>query len=149
MSLSVQRGGTLLTVSTRKTIPIIHKFCVQKLLMVTFPSYFFIFITDFQFTIIISYALLTNNSLISFDHPLCNLKHITSDYLSAKRFKMFSFLLYNWSIKQPSYPRYFYLLVFPCFHSFHGLHFPLKLTSLLTSSVHHLVSLCLAVPFVH
>ena len=42
-----------------------------------FPSYVLIFIIEFQYTIIICYALLINNILISFDHPICNLRRIT------------------------------------------------------------------------
>ena len=60
----------------RQTIPIPCKRFVQKLLMITFPSYFLILITDSLYTIM-SYELLTNNMLITFDHSLCNLKHIT------------------------------------------------------------------------
>ena len=50
-----------------ETIPVPCKLCVQKLFMINFPS-------TFLFSSI--KILLTNNTLISFDHPLCNLKHI-------------------------------------------------------------------------
>ena len=50
-----------------ETIPVPCKLCVQKLFMINFPS-------SFLFSSI--KILLTNNILISFDHPLCNLKHI-------------------------------------------------------------------------
>ena len=50
-----------------------------------------IFITDYQYNII-SYALLTNNTLISFVRPLCSLKHITFLITSShKVFRSFPF----------------------------------------------------------
>ena len=78
MSLSIKRG-TPLTICLRQSISIPGKLCAQKLPKLTFPRYFLIFITDCQYTILctISYEQLTNNIFISFNHPLCNLKHIT------------------------------------------------------------------------
>ena len=52
-----------------QTIPVPCKLCVQKLFMINFPSSFLFFSSSIK-------ILLTNNILISFDHPLCNLKHI-------------------------------------------------------------------------
>ena len=48
----------------RQIIPIPCKPSVKKLPMITFPSYFFIFIFDCQYIIIICYALLTCNILL-------------------------------------------------------------------------------------
>ena len=59
----------------RKNIPISCK--RSKLIMLTFSSYLLMFVTICQRTIIIPYALPTNDLLISFDHPLYSLKHIT------------------------------------------------------------------------
>ena len=39
-------------------------------------NYFFKSFTAYQHTIIVAYALLANNILISFDRPLCNIKLI-------------------------------------------------------------------------
>ena len=80
-----------------QTIPVSCKLCVQKLLMITFPSSFLFFIIYWQYTII-SYAMVTNNILISFDHPPWNLKHITLLNLFLSAFyiwpgKRFSLLL--------------------------------------------------------
>ena len=60
----------------RQTIPIPSKVYIKKLLMITFPSSFLIFITYCQNARIISCVLFTNNILINFDHTLWNLKHI-------------------------------------------------------------------------
>ena len=88
MSSSIKRG-TPLTISTRDTLLLPHaKLCVQKHLLVTFPSYFLIFITDCQY--IISYAPLTN-ILVRFDHLLCNLKRTT--FLSSCRITFSNLLL--------------------------------------------------------
>ena len=43
----------------------------------SFSKLFSIFIIECKYTIIISHALITNNIVISFDHPLCNFKHVT------------------------------------------------------------------------
>ena len=48
----------------RRIIPIPCKPSVKKLPMITFPSYFLIFIFDCQYIIIICYALLTYNILL-------------------------------------------------------------------------------------
>ena len=61
----------------KQIIPIPVKLCFWKLFMITFQSYFLIFITDCQHINIIFYALHTNNNLICFDHALSNLKQIT------------------------------------------------------------------------
>ena len=71
--------------------------------------------------------LLTNNIMISFDHPLCNLKNIafliTPLHNVFKSFP-FCFLYLAWqTIFFAS--RYFSLLVFPSFHSFHSFCFSL------------------------
>ena len=60
----------------RQAIRIPCKFCVQKLLVITIPSCFLIFITYCHYAII-SYVSLTNYMLTDFRHPLCILKHIT------------------------------------------------------------------------
>ena len=45
---------------------ITSKLCLQKLLVVIFPSYFFIFFTEWQYTTTISSTLVIINILISF-----------------------------------------------------------------------------------
>ena len=71
--LVYQAMYTAKCICMRKTIPILCKLCVQKLLIITFPRYF-MFITDFQQHH--HYIALIFNILISFCHPLCYLKHI-------------------------------------------------------------------------
>ena len=66
-----------------QTIPISYNFCIQKYFL-AFSSYFLTFITDFKHTIIISYALLTNNTLINLNHPLWNLKPVTFFIISLQ-----------------------------------------------------------------
>ena len=85
--------------------------------MITFPSYFLVFTSDCQHSNIISYELLTNNILISFDYPLRNLKHITalfipphSIYKSSPFY--FIFALINRPLAFFFASRYFSLLVF-------------------------------------
>ena len=60
----------------RQTICIPCRLFDQKLLVITFPNYILISVTDLQQTIIMYCELLTTNSVICFDHPLCNLKHV-------------------------------------------------------------------------
>ena len=114
-------------ISLRQTIPVPCKHCVQKLLMITFPSSFIFFITCWQYSITISYAMLTNNILISFDHPLCNLKHIAFLIIPlhnvSKSFPL-CFLHLAWQAVFFA-SRYFSLHMFPCFHSFHSFCFSL------------------------
>ena len=74
-TFAIQRG-TLVTVSGLKELFLHHTDSVQKLLTITFPSYFRIFITDCQQKIPISYALLTNNILIIFDLVFGSIKYI-------------------------------------------------------------------------
>ena len=125
------------------------KICIQKLLMITFPGNFLIFICDCRHTIIISYALLTNNTLTSFDHTICNHKRITFLIICLHSVSMslpfyFTFGLVNMS---PSYSsRYFSLLMLACFYLFYSLGF---LPALLLTSFHHHGSICLARSFVH
>ena len=95
--------------------------------MITFPSSFIFFITCWQYSITISYAMLTNNILISFDHPLCNLKHIAFLIIPlhnvSKSFPL-CFLHLAWQAVFFA-SRYFSLHMFPCFHSFHSFCFSL------------------------
>ena len=66
-----------------QTIPVPCKLCVEKLFMIVFQS-------SFLFSSI--KILLSNNILISFDHPLCNLKHIAFVIISLYNvFKSFPF----------------------------------------------------------
>ena len=86
--------------------------------MINFPS-------SFLFSSI--KILLTNNILISFDHPLCNLKHIAFLIIPLHNFfKSFSFCFLHLAWQTVSFAsRYYSLLVFPCFHSFHSFCFSL------------------------
>ena len=56
MSLSIKGGMPLTVLFLRQSFLIPYKLCLQKLIVITFPSYFFIFITACQYTITISYA---------------------------------------------------------------------------------------------
>ena len=89
----------------------------SKLLIITFPSYFLVVTTDCQHSNIISYELLTNNILISFGHPLRNLKHITPLFIPPRSiYKSFPFCFILDLINSPQAfcfdSRYFSLLVF-------------------------------------
>ena len=95
---------------------------------------------DWQHTIIL-YALLTNNTLISFDHALCK----TSNFWSSLRISSLNLFLsaLHFALKTSLVAfclafRYFSLLWFPCFHSLNRLCFSV---ALLTSSFYHHVSL--------
>ena len=87
--------------------------------------------SDCQYTFIISYVLLSNNILISFDRSLCSLKHITFLIILLCSISKSSHFCFFFGLVNSL--RYFSLLVFPCFHSFHP---------------HH-VSLCYSGHFVH
>ena len=79
-----------------QTIPVPCKLCVQKLFMINFPS-------SFLFSSI--KILLTNNILISFDHPLCNLKHIAFLIIPLHNiFKSFPFCFLHLAWKTVSLP---------------------------------------------
>ena len=71
--------------------------------------------------------LLTNNIMISFDHPLCNLKNIAFLITPLHNaLKSFPFCLLHLAWQTIFFAsRYFSLLVFPCFHSFHSFCFSL------------------------
>ena len=77
------KGSTPLTGSAQDRHFLSQANSVIKKLSELFRVYFFIFITDWQHTIIITKALLTNDITISFDHPLYNLfaMHHISGYL--------------------------------------------------------------------
>ena len=110
MSLSIEQG-MLVIVSANYC-------CPMQTLWQLFQSLFF------SSLIII---LLTSNILISFEHPLCNLKNIA--FLIIPPHNVFNsfpffFLYLAWqTILFAS--RYFSLLMFPCFHSFHSFYFSL------------------------
>ena len=83
------------------------------------------------------FGLLTNNILITFDHPLCSLKH----FLFLISLRLIS--------ANPSVSlclKVLFPLGFSCFHSFKCLHFSL---TLYLTSFHCHVSLCLTESFVH
>ena len=101
-------------------------------LMITFPSHFLILITDCQQNII-SYALLTNNDLISLGHPLSKSFPSVLHMVRSTAFLAFFYASRN-----------LFLLVFPCLY-FNSLGF--SLTILLNSRIGH-VSLRLVRPFV-
>ena len=95
--------------------------------MIILPNYFVVFVTACQLTIIISCTLLANNILISFDHPLSNLKHSAFLIISLNNVpKSFPFCFLRLAWQTASFAsRYFSLLMFPCFHSFHSFCFSL------------------------
>ena len=79
--------------------------------MITFPNYFLILASYCQHSIIVPNALFSNNTLINFDHLLCNLTHQNAqNYFS---------LFQIWPSQQPPQPFSFFLTTFPClFFSF-------------------------------
>ena len=129
----------------KQTIHIPCKLFVQKFFMITLPSYFLLFVTDCLYNII-SIELLISNILISFDHSLCNLKHITFLFIPPYNISK-SFPFCFTFISAFSASRKFSLLVFPCFYFLHS--FLFSLTQLLISSFHYHASLCPARPFAH
>ena len=59
--------------------PIPRKLRVNKnFFMIIFPSFFIIYTTDYQYTIIIlQYTLFTSNIFVSFDHIFCKVDQVT------------------------------------------------------------------------
>lgn len=77
----------------RQTIPIPCKLCIQRLSQDNFFKLFSIFIVACRHTIFISYALLTNNILVSFLlYSLQSLTDRISNHLAAKSLQIFLFV---------------------------------------------------------
>ena len=95
------------------------------------------FITDSQYSIIISYSLLTNKILISFDDPLCSLENITFLIISPPNVSKsvlfcFSFGLVN---SPPSFFLCFQILLHTCVSLFPFLPQFLLLTNTVTNTI--------------
>ena len=65
-----------LIVSKADKLFLSHQKSAQSLLKKSFSSHCLFWITDCHFNITIPYTLPNNNILVSFGHPLCNLKHM-------------------------------------------------------------------------
>ena len=70
---AIKRGMLLIVSAWENYFYPMKTLVFKKLFIIIFPSYFLIFITDCQYTIIISYTLLRNDIVISFDNPLHSL----------------------------------------------------------------------------
>ena len=95
ISLSIELGISykFKCICLTQTTSIPRKLCAQKLLVIIFSGYFRNFITGCQCNIIISYALLTINFLISSGHPLCYLKCVTFLIIHPHNISKFFLLL--------------------------------------------------------
>ena len=107
-------------------------------LIINFPSYFLLYITHCQNTIIFQYSLLS----IRISNPLCNVNHFTLITVSPWNiWKSLSLFLRFSLVKSfPAFSLFFDSLLFaiillPCFHSFRKRSFSLIL--LITSSFCH------------
>lgn len=110
------------------------KIRVQKRFLITLLSYFLVFITYCQQIIIIYYALVTTESLTSFDYPLSNIKLfafliVNATYVYNTIFPLFALISSSFSPCLCS--RCFSLFGFTCFHLPQSLCFSLILSLIL------------------
>ena len=123
MSLSVKPYIALTVFAINKLFLPHEKPVFKSFSRYLFQAIFYLH-TFCQYTIITPYALITNNILISFYYPLCNLKRFIFLIVSPINIEL-AFLFAS---------RYFSLFVFPCFHSFQSFYFSLNF--FLPSSLH-------------